>query len=103
MALTVGVGGWSETNPATEEIQKICDQVKVQVEERTGNTFKEFKVIVYRSQVVKGMNYLMKVRVGENQYFHIQVYVSLSKNVQLTGLQENHTKEDPLEPIKPFE
>ncbi|XP_027131506.1 stefin-C-like, partial [Larimichthys crocea] len=55
------VGGWSETKDATEEIQSICDEVKCQVEEKTNKKHGIYKAVKYRSQLVAGMNYLIKV------------------------------------------
>ena len=36
-------------------------QVKSQAEEKAGTTFNQFEAICYRSQVVAGMNYIIKV------------------------------------------
>uniref|UniRef100_A0A3Q3KNC9 Cystatin domain-containing protein n=1 Tax=Monopterus albus TaxID=43700 RepID=A0A3Q3KNC9_MONAL len=54
------VGGYSETIPI-EEIQKICDQVKCQVKEKTKKVYLEFRADAYRYQIVQGRNYLIKV------------------------------------------
>uniref|UniRef100_A0A3B3TZ50 Cystatin domain-containing protein n=1 Tax=Poecilia latipinna TaxID=48699 RepID=A0A3B3TZ50_9TELE len=53
MSKEVTCGGWSETRPANEEMQKIA-------EANTNRKFNEFKAIEYRSQVVGGMKYLIK-------------------------------------------
>lgn len=80
-------GAFTETQDATEEIQKICDQVsfslpsffttstrnslvtfsfihtqvKCQVEEMTKEVYDGMRAVQYRSQVVAGTNYLIKV------------------------------------------
>ncbi|XP_054019883.1 cystatin-A-like [Dryobates pubescens] len=53
-------GGLSDTKPATPEVQHIADQVKPQLEGRVNRTFDLFKAIVYRTQVVAGLNYFIK-------------------------------------------
>lgn len=38
-------------------------KVKPQLEEKTNETYEEFKVVEYKTQVVAGTNYYIKVRV----------------------------------------
>uniref|UniRef100_A0A4W2F2T4 Cystatin domain-containing protein n=1 Tax=Bos indicus x Bos taurus TaxID=30522 RepID=A0A4W2F2T4_BOBOX len=54
-------GGTSATQPATAETQAIADKVKSQLEEKENKKFPVFKAVKFRSQVVAGMNYLIKV------------------------------------------
>ncbi|XP_049912510.1 cystatin-B-like [Epinephelus moara] len=94
-------GAWSETKNATDEIQKICDQVKDQVEAFTGENYVVFTAIKYRSQVVTGENFLIKVDVGED-YDHLSVYRKLpcdGGEVVLRGVEQHRTKDAPLVPF----
>ncbi|XP_022600106.1 cystatin-B-like [Seriola dumerili] len=70
-------GGFTEPMDATEEIQKICDQVKGQVQENTKKIYEELRAVKYTSQIVHGTNYLIKVHVGGCIYLHLKVYKSL--------------------------
>lgn len=54
-------GGLSETKPATPEVQDIVNEVKPQFESRENRTYGIFKAIVYKTQVVAGTNYFIKV------------------------------------------
>jgi len=56
-------GGTGATKGATEDIQNICDQVKAQTESFLGKNFQEFRAVGYRSQVVAGVNYFVKVKI----------------------------------------
>ncbi|XP_078112122.1 cystatin-A-like isoform X2 [Sander vitreus] len=87
--------------PANEEIQEICDQVKPQVEKNTGNKYEEFMANEYRSQDdADGINYLIKVHVGEeDDYIHLDVFRNLGGKVSLTNVQAHQTKDSPLEPF----
>ncbi|XP_026199456.1 cystatin-B-like [Anabas testudineus] len=98
-------GEWSGTEDSTEEVQKICDEVKPDVEKMTNKTFEEFTAKKYRHQIVAGTNYLIKVHVGGSSYIHIQLFQSLPCNggaLNLFGVQENHTENDPLDLFPPF-
>ncbi|XP_023263665.1 cystatin-A1-like [Seriola lalandi dorsalis] len=69
-------GGFTDPMDATEEIQKICDQVKGEVQKNTKKVYEEFRAVKYTSQVVNGTNYLIKVHVGGHIYLHLKVYQS---------------------------
>ncbi|XP_042254840.1 cystatin-B-like isoform X6 [Thunnus maccoyii] len=96
------LGGYGPTLDATKEIQKLCDQVKLEVEKKTGKNFKEYVAVKYREQIVAGTNYIIKVHVGGVQYIHLSVFEALPCNggaVELKGVQDNRTKDDPLIPF----
>uniref|UniRef100_A0A8B9YJT8 Cystatin domain-containing protein n=2 Tax=Bos TaxID=9903 RepID=A0A8B9YJT8_BOSMU len=93
------LGGFSDTQDATAEIQAIADQVKSQLEEKENKKFPVFKAVKFRSQVVAGMNYLIKVQVDEDDFVHIRVFESLpheNKPVALTSYQTNKSRHDEL-------
>ncbi|XP_040921926.1 cystatin-A-like [Toxotes jaculatrix] len=71
-------GGWTEVQDATEEIQRICDHVKNQVQEKTKEIYEEFQSVKYKSQVVHGVNYLIKVQVGGCRYLYLAVFQELA-------------------------
>lgn len=92
-------GGCSASRPVTAEIQDIADKVKPQLEEKENRKFCTFKATEYKSQLVAGMNYFIKVQVGDDDYIHIRVYESLpheNKPLALHGYQTNKTKQDEL-------
>ncbi|XP_047424708.1 cystatin-A-like [Mugil cephalus] len=98
----VTCGGFTEPRPATEEIQKICDEVKGHVEERTNKKYEIFTALEYRSQVVAGTNYLIKVNSGPTSHLHVIVFEALPGDggqKSVSGLEEGHTKDDPLVPF----
>ncbi|KAL7374318.1 hypothetical protein ABVT39_026374 [Epinephelus coioides] len=94
-------GAWSETKNATDEIQKICDQVKDQVEAIADRKYTVYRAVKYRSQLVAGENFLIKVDVGED-YDHLSVYRKLpcdGGEVVLRGVEQHRTKDAPLVPF----
>ncbi|XP_020829541.1 cystatin-B [Phascolarctos cinereus] len=92
-------GGVSATKPATAETQRIADQVKAQLEEKENRKFPVFKTMEFKSQVVAGTNYFIKVHVGEEEFIHIRVFESLpheNKPLVLSSYQTKKTKNDEL-------
>ena len=73
------VGGWKEADK--QEIFDAANDVKSQVEKQAKedgkDEFKIFEVIEGSKQVVAGINYKIKVRVGDDRFIQILVFRSL--------------------------
>ncbi|KAK1343948.1 hypothetical protein QTO34_014505 [Cnephaeus nilssonii] len=92
-------GGLTKAKPATPEVQEIADEVKPQLEEQTNETYEEFEAVEYKTQVVAGINYYIKVRVGDDSYIHIKIFKPLpqqQQSLKLTGYQTDKSKDDEL-------
>ncbi|XP_022371842.1 cystatin-B [Lutra lutra] len=92
-------GAPTASQPATAETQAIADQVKAQLEERENKKFATFKAVEFRSQVVAGRNYFIKVQVDDDEFVHLRVFQSLpheNKPLALSSYQTNKAKHDEL-------
>ncbi|XP_075053539.1 cystatin-B-like [Mixophyes fleayi] len=90
-------GGIGKSKPADPEVQRVCDQVKPEVEEKEGRTFSTFNVVVYKSQVVSGTNLFVKVQVGDAEFYHLRIHKALPHEqgkLTLSGCQGGKTKEE---------
>ncbi|XP_035980695.1 cystatin-A5 [Fundulus heteroclitus] len=101
-------GGWSEIKPATDEVQGICSVMKSNVEDITKTSYRKFRAIIFRDQIVAGTNYLARVYTGEEKMIDLMVWEHLPQRTseglwtsefQLTGIKPNRKLEDPLEPF----
>ncbi|KAJ4925076.1 hypothetical protein JOQ06_017814 [Pogonophryne albipinna] len=95
-------GGWTGTQDATEETQKICDAVKDQVEQRTNQKYVVYKAVKFRDQLVAGLKLNIKVFAGEEDYIHLNVFQQLpckGGNVELLNVEVGKTKYDPIGPF----
>uniref|UniRef100_A0A8B9TIX3 Cystatin domain-containing protein n=1 Tax=Anas platyrhynchos TaxID=8839 RepID=A0A8B9TIX3_ANAPL len=93
-------GGLSETQPATPEVQHIADQVKPEFERREHKRYDTFRAIVYRTQVVAGTNYFIKVQISDTSYAHLVVFQALpyeKKDPIIIRYVIDKTRDDPLE------
>ncbi|XP_060755895.1 cystatin-B-like [Neoarius graeffei] len=93
-------GGLSEVEEATAEVQKICDEMKHYAEQKTGRTFDVFTAKSYKTQVVAGTNYFIKVHVGGDEYVHLRVYKMLpyaGEKLELTEIQALKAYQDSIE------
>uniref|UniRef100_A0A8C7EM90 Cystatin B n=1 Tax=Neovison vison TaxID=452646 RepID=A0A8C7EM90_NEOVI len=73
--------------------------VKAQLEERENKKFTTFKAVEFRSQVVAGTNYFIKVQVDDEEFVHLRVFQSLpheNKPLALSSYQTNKAKHDEL-------
>ena len=111
-------GGISDSDSAaTPEIQALIEAVKDEVHGKLNTVFEVFEAVSYRSQVVAGRNYFIKVlsqpqlsivltklaslslqvRVGDDKHIHLRVFKSLSQEVSLHSVQADKTEADPIE------
>ncbi|XP_077416877.1 cystatin-B-like [Vanacampus margaritifer] len=93
-------GGLADVRIADAEIQKICDQVKAEAEQKTGKTYVVFTAKNYKSQVVSGTNYFIKVLVGGDDHVHIRVHQGLphtGSKLKLADIKESKTHADAIE------
>ncbi|KAM7180995.1 cystatin-B-like [Macrochelys suwanniensis] len=92
-------GGVTGPQPATPETQQIVDEVKLQVEEKEGKKFEVFTAVEFKTQLVAGINYFIKVHVGNEEFLHLRVFKSLpheNKPLSLSSYQSSKTKHDEL-------
>uniref|UniRef100_A0A3P9D4G2 Cystatin-B n=1 Tax=Maylandia zebra TaxID=106582 RepID=A0A3P9D4G2_9CICH len=93
-------GGLTEEKEADEEVQKICDAMKPLAEQKAKRNFEVLIAQSYKTQVVAGTNYFIKVHVGGNEYVHLRVYEKLPAyggTLELTDLQHPKTQNDSIE------
>ncbi|XP_054893779.1 cystatin-A1-like [Poeciliopsis prolifica] len=99
-------GGFTDPRPANGEISMLSSWMWNISEGATNRKFNEFTAVEYRSQVVAGINYVIKVKVGENDYVHLQIFQSplLGNTIEtkFEGAQAGYKQDDPLEPFDSF-
>uniref|UniRef100_A0A8C9UEF2 Cystatin B n=1 Tax=Serinus canaria TaxID=9135 RepID=A0A8C9UEF2_SERCA len=74
-------------------------QVKAQIEEKEGKTFDVFTAVEFKTQLVAGTNYFIKVHVGNEEFMHLRVFKSLpheNEQLSLHSYQGSKTKHDEL-------
>ena len=70
-------GGFTNAKDADDKVKAMALELKAQTEQKLGATYTEFEAVKYKTQVVAGTNYLIKVKVGPEQYVHIKVWEKL--------------------------
>ncbi|XP_046854795.1 cystatin-B-like [Xenia sp. Carnegie-2017] len=97
------VGGISsDLHPADAFIQELIEKVRSAAENKAGVKFDKYEAVSYKTQLVAGTNYFVKVDVGDGKYVHLRVFQPLPQgNVtpqpELAAIQLFKTKDDPIE------
>jgi len=90
-------GGFTPINESNEKVQLVLDSIKTTFETETGTTYDIFSVHSYKTQVVSGTNYLIKVHLGSDTYAHLKIYQSLpykNKIPVISSYKLNQNKDD---------
>ncbi|XP_075707133.1 cystatin-A1-like [Rhinoderma darwinii] len=91
------VGGLSKEKPADPEAQDVVNSVESEFLKKSGVNAKTFQAVKYRSQVVAGKNYFVKVRLGKDQFCHLRIFAPLTytnNKPQLKSFQLKKTEKD---------
>ena len=92
-------GGFGAVKPADDEIKSLVAKVKGDAEKKLGKNYAVFEAVSYSAQVVCGTNYAVKVKVGENEYIHLTIFVALpcyGGKVELSEAEGGKTLADAL-------
>ena len=71
-------GGHSQVRAVTEdEDRQKLNSFQSTVQEKAGQEFEQFEAVQFTSQVVAGMFYHVKYKVGDDRYVHARVFQPL--------------------------
>jgi cystatin-A/B len=93
-------GGTSDVKDATEEIQKLIEEVRHDLEAKAGAPFSHYKAVSYKSQVVAGTNFFVKIQTDDNAYIHARIFRALphaNSSLSVHSHQSGKTREDAIE------
>jgi hypothetical protein len=80
-------GGLSEKKDCDEIIQEIMAPYKNKLETILNTSFKKFDVLYYKTQVVAGIIYYVKVEVDHDKCIHFKIFADLQGNSKMKGFQ----------------
>ncbi|PVD28793.1 hypothetical protein C0Q70_11388 [Pomacea canaliculata] len=92
-------GGTSEVKQADEEIQSLCEKIRSDLESKANRSLSadSFKAVSYKSQVVAGTNYFVKIDVGDGEFIHVRIFQALpcnGGNISLHSFQDGKSLEE---------
>jgi cystatin-A/B len=93
------VGGYGEVKEATDEIRALCEEIRSDTETKIGKTFGIWEPVCYKTQVVAGTNYRIKIRVSDNEFVHIKVHKPLPNTgnpCEVKEMTEGHNESEEL-------
>jgi cystatin-A/B len=92
-------GGLKPAEAATPEVQQLIDGLHQQIKSQAGGAeYPHLKAVSYRTQVVAGTNYLVKVD-GGHEHLHVKIYEPLphtGEPAKVSAVQTKKTHADEL-------
>ena len=70
-------GAPTEEKEATEKKKKMVEELKSSVEEKKNAKYTTFEAVKFSTQVVNGVMYRIKVKVGDDEYIHLRALKNL--------------------------
>ena len=70
-------GYYNEVNEVNEEIKILANDMKEKVENILGETLQIYKPIMFTNKIIDGINYNIKIKVGDDNYMHLKIHVPL--------------------------
>ena len=92
-------GGFGGPRPADDEVKELVKSVKSAIEEKANAKYNVFEAVSFTTQVVAGTNFIVKVKVGSDQYIHVKIFRPLPCNgteLEVLDVQTGKTLNDPL-------
>ena len=94
-------GGTGANKVADDHIKEVCSQIKSAVETHAAKSYATFEPVAYKTQVVAGTNYFVKVKVDDgDSHVHLRVFKGLPHaggELSLHSMQHEKTSACPLE------
>ncbi|XP_039262656.2 cystatin-A1-like [Styela clava] len=92
-------GGLSEEQPITDNVARLTEALKDEVLSRIEtNDVETFEPVSFSEQVVAGMVYYVKVKLGAKDWIHVKFYKPLfNDQPELMGVNEDVSEESPIE------
>jgi len=89
-------GGTGESKEATAEVQELVNGLRGELEkEASGNMAPgNLEATHFKTQVVAGTNYFVRVRDTSGSHFHLRIYKHFSGTVQLSGVKPATEEEE---------
>ena len=82
-------GGTGDEKPADNDVQALVDTVKDAVITMLGSQPPEMRATHFLTQVVAGINYFVRVHIGEGKHIHLRIYKHFSGTVNLHGVKHH--------------
>ena len=82
-------GGTGDEQAATAEVQSLVDSVRDGVAAQLGQQPAQLTATHYKSQVVAGTNYFVRVHIGGDKHIHLRIYKHFSGTVALHGVKHH--------------
>ena len=90
-------GGISEAKEPDNTVFEILENIRPDVESKLGQSLADYKPVAFKSQLVNGVNYFIKVDIGNNKFIHVRAYRSFGGDTSLRAIKADKQLLDEIE------
>ncbi|XP_003746347.1 cystatin-A2 [Galendromus occidentalis] len=94
MVLCGGIGALKEVD---DECREVLAHVRAECEGKAGRQFSHFEPVHFKTQLVNGINFFIKAKVGESDFIHVRAHKAFAGEITLWGIQEGKALEEEVE------
>ncbi|CAG7731786.1 unnamed protein product [Allacma fusca] len=95
------VGGFGVEKEADDKVREVVGKVEVEIRsklvEQIGAVSQSIEPLAYRTQIVAGTNYFVKLLIDQFEIFHARLYRNLQGDVTLLSVTERKTRDEEIE------
>jgi len=74
-------------NSHIDSVQALIDHVKDDLVAALGQSPAKLEATHFKTQVVAGMNYFVRVHIGDDKHVHVRIYKHFSGSIELHGVK----------------
>ncbi|XP_014783688.1 cystatin-A5 [Octopus bimaculoides] len=98
-----GLPFWTAPEPATDEVQQICNDKKQEIENILGRNSETFVALLHRREIMCGStNYVVKILIGSKECVHAmlsRMEIEFKTDFTVRAVKADMTRADDLNPF----
>lgn len=93
----IRVGGLTDVQQPDETVFEVMKAIRPELERKLGKTFCKYEPVSCKTQLVNGINYFIKIDIGEPHFLHVRVHRSFAGEHTFAAVHTGKQLEDEID------